>query len=348
VTVLRTFSTSCNPIYDPLRALGNDVRVIVYDLMNVHNRGDYENHYRRLTTAGYEVLPDARYFERLPALVDSQAPDWVLMIGCCDAGGALMPNVDVLAEIGRRRPFVHLCCDGSEKDWWPQLQRYHDAGCFALQVNIDGVKVGPIGEHGMTALCPISPAGYPDPPRPWAERPVRLGFRGSYQLSDPPPGGYLHPRTPAIRSLLGAGLLTISDRDHTDPSQAGYRDFLSQCRCVWNHAATGSGDRMHVKARVIETALAGALLIEPMGSPTEEWFKPGLDYLPYSADSDGLVPSISHILKLVDAHSHIFEMANILRRKVLTHHSPAAFWGRVLEHLVQRQALDLAEPMGHA
>lgn len=336
VTVLRTFSTSCPPIYEPLRALGHEVKPIVYDLMNVHNRGDYERHYRQLTAEGCEVLPDHRYFERLPALVDAMRPEWVLMIGCCDAGGAQMPNVDVLTEIGRRRPFVHLCCDGSEKDWWPQLQRYHDAGAFALQVNIDGVRTGPIGEHGMTALCPIDPAGFPDPPRPWTERPVRLGFRGSYQLTDPPPGGYLHPRTPAIRELLAAGLLTISERDHGDPSQAGYREFLSSCRCVWNHAATGSGDRMHVKARVLEAALAGAVLLEQEGSPANEWFRPGLHYSTYRHLDD-----VRHTLETMDRMPEVYEsMALNLRRVVIANHSPGAFWMRVL--------LGVIEPGGHA
>jgi hypothetical protein len=333
VTVLRTFSTSCPPIYEPLRGLGHEVKPIVYDLMNVHNAGDYEQHRRQFSAEGIEVLPDHRYFERLPALVDSQGPDWVLMIGCCDAGGALMPNVDVLREIGRRHPFVHLCCDGSEADWWPQLRRYQDAGCFALQVNIDGVRDGPIGEFGMTGLCPIDPAGFPDPPRPWAERPVRLGFRGSYQLGDPPPGGYLHPRTPAIRSLLGAGLLTISDRDHTDPSQAGYRDFLSSCRCVWNHAATGSGDRMHVKARVIETALAGAVLFENEMSPTCQWFEMGKDYRCYQGPDQG-ISDIRRGLEWLEGNpEEAQKMALSLRRKVIERHSPSAFWGKVLERI---------------
>jgi hypothetical protein len=343
VTVLRTFSTSCPPLYEPLRGLGHEVQPIVYDLMNVYNIGDRNEHRRQLHAAGCEVLDDAVQFEGLPARVNAYAPDLVVMIGCCDAGGAQMPNTDVLRAIGQQHPFVHICCDGSETDWWPQLARYHEAGCFALQINIDGVRIGPVGEYGLTTLCPIDPAGFPNPPRPWAERPVRLGFRGSYQIDDPAPGGYLHPRTPAIRELLAAGLLTISERDHHDPAQTAYRDFLSSCRYVWNHAATGSGQRMHVKARVIETALAGAVLVETAGSPTADWFEPGEDYLTYPADDVSW-----GVRSLLDNGAYDKGVAANLRRKVLEQHTPAAFWAKIVNALSQRLTLTHAEPAGHA
>jgi hypothetical protein len=293
VVVLRTFTSSCVPIFSPLRRLGHEVSEITYDLRGVD-------------------------FGALPARVAELRPDWVLLMGCADdQPTALVPTVDVLSDIGRVFPLVHLCCDGSEPVWWPQLERYRDSGAFALQINVDGVRVGPIAEDGITCLCPIDPASLPDPPRPHAERTVRLGFCGS--------SGGDHPRTRALESIMD--VLTIRPRDHDSP--AGYLDFLSSCRCAWNHAATGTGDRSHVKARVIEAALAGALVLETAGSPTRRWFAPGEDYLEYNSADE-----VREHLAWADVRPEEAEaMALRMRRKIVESHSPALLWDEVIRKI---------------
>lgn len=293
VVVLRTFTSSCVPIFSPLRRLGHEVLEITYDLRGVD-------------------------FSALPGQVTDLRPDWVLLMGCADdQPTALVPSVEVLAKLGRAFPLVHLCCDGSEPVWWPQLLRYRDSGAFALQINVDGVRVGPIAEDGITCLCPIDPATLPDLPRPWSERTVRLGFCGS--------SGGDHPRTHAMDSI--SDVLTIRPRDHDSP--AGYLDFLSSCRCAWNHAATGTGDRSHVKARVIEAALAGAVVLETARSPTREWFASGEDYLEYE-DAD----EVRSHLAWVDARPETAEAMTLsLRRKIVERHSPALLWDEVIRRI---------------
>lgn len=293
VAVLTTGTNNTKPIYEPLRALGHDLTTIIYDAMNDH--------------------------VALPVMVDAINPDWVLLIGAIEAHhGKPVPKVDVLGKIGERHLLIHLCCDGGEPAWWQQLQSYYDDGNFALQVNIDGVRIGPIGDRGLVMLCPIDAAQFPNPPRPWDDRPISLGFGG----------GVTAIRAPSISDLQRRGLLTHRPRD--DGGYDGYREFLCSCRCTLNNALTGGGTGlMHVKARVIEAALAGSLVLEQEGSPAADWFEPGVDYLTYGNADD-----VAQRLDWVSTNSAEAEtMALRLRSKVMAEHSPAMFWGRVLEYL---------------
>ncbi len=295
-TVLRTATNSCIPIYETIGELDHQLTDIIYD---AGWGGDYA---------------------QLPAMVANTNPDWVLMIGCCDDEGKNIhvPPVEILKQIGEKHKFVHLCCDGAETIWWPQLQRYYNNDVFKLQINIDGVKAGPIGDHdlkdGWTTLCPIDPNKFLQ--RPWSERSINLGFCGSF--------GGPHPRNKDICELRDRGLLMIRERDHGDPD--GYRDWLAQCRCVYNHALTGSADKMHVKARVLEASFAGALVIEMAGSPTENWFTPWEDYLPYSNADD-----VSKHMIWVDTHPMAAQaIAKRLRDKLLSKHTAQIFWTNVI------------------
>lgn len=305
ITVLRTHTANCLALYDSLRTLGHEVSVIVYDL----------------------ISPDA--FEHLPWIVNENRPDWVLLIGAHhDYHPRPIMPVEILAKIGAKYPLVHLCCDGAEPVWWPQLQSYYDQGHFTLQVNIDGVRTGPIGERGLTMLSPIDPTPYPDPPRPWAQRTVALGFGGSV-------GAPSHDRGRLIADFTRSGLLTVRTRSDDgsirddDSSAAAYREFMSTCRCAWNYPATGGTTRMHVKGRPIEAALAGCLVLEHKDSPLADWFKPGEDYLSWGDAGD-----IMKCLGWVRTNPQEAEsMAATMRRKVLVQHSPTVFWARVMERL---------------
>ena len=293
VTVLTTGTNNTRPIYEPLATLGYALTVFVYDAMEDHGP--------------------------LLDMVDAARPDWVLLIGAIEAHhGKPVPKVDVLGKIGERHLLVHLCCDGGEPAWWQQLESYYDDGNFALQVNIDGARVGPIGNRGLVMLCPIDGVQFPNPPRPWADRPIPLGFGGSMMA----------PRSEAISELKQRGLLTYRPRDGA--LYDGYRDFLCSCRCTLNNAMTGGGSgRRHVKARVLEAALAGSLLLEQQDLPTADWFVPGVDYLTY-----GNADEVKHRLDWVRGNPIAAEaMALRLRNKVVAEHNPAIFWGRVIEYL---------------
>jgi hypothetical protein len=293
VVVLRTWSASCDPIIQSIHALaGIKLEEIVY------NRKEVD-------------LAD------LPAAIDWRKPDWVLMLGQCEVGGDILPSLDVLKEIGANRPFVHLCCDGSEEDWYPQLDRYITYGNFALNINIDGVAIGPIAQGGWTTLCPIDPT--PFQPLPWVDRVTRLGFCGGWG-----PG---HPRMAAVEELIHRGLINAVKRPFED--YAGYRDFLCSCKAVWNNALSGSAVRQHVKARVLETAYAGAVLFEDDASPARGYFDPGIDYVAYSCIAD-IESGLDWMLSEPRAAQN---MAARMNRKAVEKYSAQPFWTEVLKRI---------------
>ncbi len=292
VVILRTWSTSCDPICQSLQPIGVETVEIVYNLQDID-----------LTV--------------LPTIIACHNPDWVLMIGQCESGGDILPSLDTLKEIGARYPFVHLCCDGSEEDWYPQLDRYITQGNFALNVNIDGVALGPIAQGGWTTLCPIDPT--PFQPLPWLDRSIQLGFCGGWG-----PG---HPRMAAVEDLIHRGLVNAVKRPFDD--YKGYRDFLCYCKAVWNNALTGSAVRRHVKARVVETAYAGAVLVEEEESPTRNWFLPGEDYVAYTNTVD-----IENALDWMTSEPRAAQaMAARMNKKAVELYSAKPFWAEVLKRI---------------
>lgn len=288
ITVLTTRTNNTQVFYEHLYRLGHHLSVIIYDI----------------------IAPNE--WDNLVRQVALNRPDVAVMIGATEEHhGHPVTPVQYLAQIGRLCPFIHLCCDGSDAAWWPQLQRYYDKGNFALQVQIDGVKIGPIAERGLTLLTPVDPTDYPDPPKSWMKRSITLGFPGNTGAGD---------RADTLAKLTSMGLLKHRLRDND--TGHGYREFLSNCKCVVNHALNGTGNSMHVKGRFLEAALAGALVLEPDGSPAADWFTANVDYLTYSSIND-----VKRLLVNIEAvPSHYERIAQRLRRRVINEHSPEIFW----------------------
>lgn len=293
IVVLTTSTNNTAPLYEPLEGLGHHVSIVVYDnWMDGH--------------------------DGLPGLVESIDPDVVVLFGALEGHhGSPIPPVEVLAEIGAARLLVHLCFDGAEPLWWDQLARYYDHGRFALQVNIDGVRTGPIGERGLTTLCPIDSRSY-SAHVPWSARTIPLGFAGNTH------GG---TRAAMLHELISRGLLTHRMRDIDGPE--GYRDFMKSCRCAWNNPMTGGTTSKHVKARIAEAALAGCLVFEEAGSPLADWYKPGEDYVAYR-DADDIARKLDFVM---DHQAVAEDMAREFRAKVTANHSPSVFWGAVFHRL---------------
>lgn len=229
IVVLTPGTNNTAPLYAPLQD-GNDLSIIFYDEMADHSR--------------------------LPKMVYGKRPDLIYYIGALEAyHGKPVPKVNVLAEIGEIADMVHLCCDGAEPCWWPQLLDYYENGRFKLQVNIDGVRTGPIGERGMTCLFPVAKPKMKL--EPWHNRRHAIGFSGG-----------LHFKRPEIvLPLVKNGVLTYRPRtnqhDGTDDSYGSYLGFLNDCRLALNVAYTGGGTgSMHVKARTLEASMMGCLVVE--------------------------------------------------------------------------------------
>lgn len=305
IVALRTYSLSCNPILDPIVRLGHEVIEIVF------------------------FSPAAEYppYSSLPAIIDDHRPDLVVMLGQHDDKRGNCPPAAALAAIARQRPFVHICCDGSERVWWQQLDEYALAAPEMVHVNIDGTRDGFFLEdrpkrNGMgpvtwTTLCPVDHEPWQTPVDlyPWGHRPCRIGFCGGW--------GEKHPRGPAIENLMKAGYLVAALRPFN--RYEDFRSFMVKFRAGYNHAHTGTADHMHVKARVMETAFAGAVLIEPEGSPTANWFEAGHDYLTYNSIHD-----VERIyIRLADGLGE--EEAERMRRKAIDLYSAERFWPRLIE-----------------
>ncbi len=288
--MLTTGTENTRVLYEPLAALGHELSIITYDAMT------YEGH------------------AEIPSLIDAIDPAWVLLVGAIEAHhGRPVVGVGILSEVGARWPLVHLCCDGAEPAWWPQLEQYYDHGRFALQVNIDGVRTGPIGERGVTALCPIDPDSYV--PCPWSLRPIEIGFGGN---------AHIGARAQALGEVISRGLVTHRSRDGGNP--AAYREFVSLCRAIWNHPMTGGTTSQHVKARVVEAAAAGALIIEAAGSPLEEWLIPGVDYRTYQT-ADDVAAIAAQMRRWPRDHE---ALALRTRAKLADRCGPTALWGHVI------------------
>jgi hypothetical protein len=251
---LRTHSLSCDPIIEPLRRLGHNVREVCYFQPGVPF--------------------DA---STLPGMIADQPPDAIVMLGQHDEHTGKVPPPGVLAELASRWPFIHICCDGSERVWWEQLYVYKAAAPSMVHVNIDGVADGFFAEHGWTTLCPLDHETFIPYAVPWDTRPISVGFCGGWGAEDD-----AHPRAIDMHRLIKRGLVAAVKRPF--PDYGGFQQFMGTCKAVYNHAATGTADHMHVKARVLEAAFAGALVLEPAESPAREYFGAGL--LPYADDED--------------------------------------------------------------
>lgn len=304
ILALRTYSLSCDPILQPIARLGHDLVEVVFWSPNT----------------------ECPSFSTLPAIVDDAKPDLVIMLGQHDNKVGNCPPASVLAAIARRRPFAHICCDGSERVWWPQLEEYALVAPEMVHVNIDGVAAGffapqpgCVATRRWTTLCPMDHEPWEKvvAAQPWHLRSITLGFCGGW--------GEKHPRGPDIDRLVKGGLLKAALRPfyHYDH----FRSFMCSFRAGYNHALTGTADHMHVKARVVETAFAGALLVEPEGSPTADWFDVGIDYLPYSSVDD---------LKIIhgwatESDGWLLEKADRMRRKAIDRYSAQRFWPKLFE-----------------
>jgi hypothetical protein len=207
---------------------------------------------------------------------------------------------------------VHMCPDSGDTPWWPEIEDFHKAGTFRLQVGIDGCHDSPIAQFGMVALTPIDPAYFAEVP--WDQKIYPCGFAGG--------GGF---REPLINSLMSAGLLHKYEGGAYQPMCS----FYTLCKTVVNDGRTGTGTKRHVKGRFIEAALAGAVPIEPHDTPTKDWFKPNEEYLVWHD-----LPEIErHIRALGELNDKYRDMAKHLRARVIAEHSAPVFWNKVLTRM---------------
>jgi hypothetical protein len=241
-------------------------------------------------------------------------PDVIIYIG----GTERCPSVGLFRFMRAYAPIVHICGDASDEPWWPFIEEYHREKCFDVQVSLDGSFEGPIARYGLVLLQPIDASRCPVP-KPWEERTIHCSFVGNTTVQDT-------PRSRLLQEMFqgGAGPVRLFGPYSVDP-HLEMMEVMCDTKITFNVAYKGPGEtKFGVKGRVTECGIAGSCLLEQYGSPTSYWFDPGVDYLQYSNGDDAcnlIEYSLSPVCR---------SMAERLRAKVLSEHSPTVFWSKVM------------------
>ena len=218
------------------------------------------------------------------------------------------PSIDFLRGLRNKCRLVHICFDAPCHEWWPLLEEYKAKEVFDLQISITG-RDPYCDWHTLT---PSDPAMFYC--EKWSKE-IDVGFAGSWTGTD--------TRWELLKHLQD--VVTMQRREAPMKPTSYYADFLRRCRASINVAEVGGPVKaMHVKGRVVESGLAGCMLIEQCGSPTRDWFTLGTDYLEWTHPQ-----SIRDIVADPGFRNRAAEMGGRLREKMAVHH-PRFFWERVL------------------
>lgn len=256
--------------------------------------------------------------DSLPLAVLRTSPELIVYAG--PAGGPYEPGAENLRLLRDIAPSVFLCFDASDVGWWPLLGAYRRAECFDLVVNCDGCNDWPKLPGEPTLASPVGDSFYAKQ-IPFLERPIKFGFCGGHR-SD--------PRYSIVSHLVRNAGLQVRARDDRYGGYQAYADFMRSCQAVLNVCYSAGGphgqDRMtkQIKARVVETGFAGACLLETRGSPVQNFFTPGVDYLTYESKEEA-----EHIIKSASV-DYLQRCAANLHAKIHDKFGPKAFWGTVL------------------
>jgi len=287
----------------------------------------YSEHLRNLNLGPVDLM----FYDQLGhseslmlAKAKEHAPDLVVFIG---QRWGMQPSIAALSKINSSiAPAVHICSDAADPPWWSLLQEYHYAGCFTLQVAIDGSRKWPISDSQMTALTPVDPATFPEF-RPHTERAVACGYAGNAG------SGNGSKRTGMLEALLAmkpvGKMIDLRIRSNLAHTYESYCDYLTKCRMSLNIAWSGTEAALQVKGRVVESGLAGSCLLETAGAPTKDWFVPGRDYLEYKDQFEA-----EQIIRRLENEPEATQaIGESLRAKVLNEHTPERFWNRIFERI---------------
>ena len=219
--------------------------------------------------------------------------------------GRGLPSYNTLRELRKLAPSINIISDAADCPWHKPIDTYRKEECFDLHVGIDGDLQSPVD---LVTLTPVDGRIFDSVK---IKKDIRCGFSGNTS------GKRNH-----ILSAVGSRcFIRIRGDDYLDHIR-----FLKRCQMVLNVAYTGSGERFHVKGRVTETGYAGAVLLEPIMSPTKYWF-PAYSYLAYR-DAEHLIELIPSVSDETIAYcSETF--SKIVREK----YNAAAIYGAMLEKI---------------
>lgn len=299
-----------------LEATANSIQDVVTNQIKIYKNGG--------------CLPKDRGLPECLLAIEEHKPDVIFFIGAGNGPDVWHP--DDLKKIKEKAKFIHICVDGGCPGWWSVLELYKENNCFDLTVSIDGSYKSPAGTVDLVTLTPgwelpykfggsvkrfKDKDYYPSNSMPLDMRPEQLGFMGGLGSQE---------RQDIVGKLIHLNLLTFNNaRSEAWGTYKAYAEFMCCCQSVLNLARTGMNlHYMHVKNRVIETALAKACLFEQKGSPIHHWFVKDEDYLEWESPYD--------VMKLL-AVSDKQKIANSLNAKVKEFHSPAVWFNKIVSKL---------------
>lgn len=237
----------------------------------------------------------------LTEAAEKHQPDIIFYIGAVEGGG--VPKPSTLRDLRRIAPVVNFCSDAADIAWEKAIGGYRKHQSFDVHVAIDGGRTA-----DLATLTPVD-EGYYFP----RKRNIRLGFSGTVT-------GF-NPRSEVVRALDWFGDITIRNRggnyyDHVD--------FMCRTQMLVNTAWTGSGQRFHIKGRVLEAGFAGCALFEHIDSPIGEWFPEGA-WFPWKTPKD--------ILEIANdiTDEEISESANLLQKTVQEKYTAKQIYQEILD-----------------
>ena len=248
-------------------------------------------------------------------------PDVIFYVGA--SAGEGLPSLIALQELRLIAPTVNLCFDAADPPWHGLLNTYRREACFDLQVSIDGVREAPVD---LVITAPINPNRFNGS----SQRSIRCGFSGSiwtlkyYNILKRDPKLRANDKR-SVMLLPLSDIVTMRPRVPTGPYE-DYVDFLQQCQMTINTSMTGSGMVHHVKARVTEAALAGAVLLEMADAPTHEWF-PDDSFFTYQNMEEAAI-----LINGLD-DVEISRTVHVASEYVKEHYTPRKLFQQILDRL---------------
>lgn len=211
--------------------------------------------------------------------------------------------------------------------WWDTCSDGFAARIESLVdlFDVHGIVENPTLQFGQSAAAECLKAkAIPlftpyDRPVPGHEKDLDVAFMG--QISD-----YRSARRRYLGVLLDQGLrvyYSAVEQAH-QPGYDKYFEVLARSKIGVNFSM--SVDRHQLKARVFETMLSGALLLEERNDQTARYFEDGVDYVSFGSEQE-LVDKIRYYLKNDERRAAIAESG---RRKLREKFSGRQFWSRVL------------------
>lgn len=339
IAIITTSTNNTNTVIDSLAQIGlGQIDVLRYDSkwnQECLQAINVDPEVRTLLQMGAWPPPEHREAFRPRVQMDEEMleyvrdskPDLVIYISAWE--GLFVPKTETLGQINAMSPLIHLCFDGADPPWWPQMKLFEELGVFSLTVNIDGGQFWPGGnawidqtdiprlKKSMTTLTPLDPRAFTGVQVPFMDRPYSIGYAGNA-------GGWIRSHF-VTRLQKEVKAFTYRPRDDHPQSYKIFCDFLRHCKAVISIPFTGSNATKHVKGRVIETGFAGAALMEYKNDATSSWFIPRFEYWEYDTIEEGLESA-----EYLAGHPKLCQdMARALHYRCTTQYSAENIWKAV-------------------